>query len=209
MTADPISSALLNETITIAPAMIAEERLMFQWDFCSLLRIANEFKKAEIADPKDVSAMWTSGTVEKGQPKWDLSKPSAHPCEAPRRDRDIVPEEWWQRRDMIAWYVPAHTNSGDYGIHFDAGKVRALAGILKACSSDSNITRDEWLITAILACFWHEVGHAWIEDLVTIAEAVAESAFYVHTNHAYKSYIFMEEALCNTSVTGMVKCFWT
>ncbi len=115
MTADPISSALLNESITIAPGTIAEERLMFQWDFSSLLRIANEFKKADIAAPKDVSAMWGSGTVEKRQPKWHLSKPSAYPREVPHRDQvqgGVTAEQLAAAKDDHGWtalhYVAAY-----------------------------------------------------------------------------------------------------
>lgn len=167
-------------------------RLMFQWNCDQLSKVAEVIEQYTPAEEIPF-ARAPDPDVTHGEPP-DGTKPG-----------------WWRRHDVIAWYVPAHNREAErYGIHFDAPKVARMALDLKELAvSHGQITDREWIIAAIEICFWHEVAHGWIEDLVTLAETMTNREYYVRTNTGlHPCYIREEEQACNTSATGMMKVFF-
>ena len=215
--ASPFSAQLHNIAVDSSQVLIAGQRLVFQWNWTNLAIVAAEVsRRAEGCSDELVAlvggVMATSPIVE-AQPSWRLSNDDdadaagTHQAE-PTHDGPPILTEWWTQRDPFAWYVPAHNGTNDYGIHFDSCKLSAVARKLADIAPNAGLAPGDWLIGAIEMALWHEVTHAWVEDLVSLAESITGSDFYTQTNRRYASYIFMEEAICNSSSAGMLKMFF-
>jgi len=215
--ASPFSAQLHNIAVDSSQVLIAGQRLVFQWNWTNLAIVAAEVsRRAEGCSDELVAlvggVMATSPIVE-AQPSWRLSNDDdadaagTHQAE-PTHDGPPILTEWWTQRDPFAWYVPAHNGTNDYGIHFDSCKLSAVARKLADIAPNAGLAPGDWLIGAIEMALWHEVTHAWVEDLVSLAESITGSDFYTPTNRRYASYIFMEEAICNSSSAGMLKMFF-
>jgi hypothetical protein len=192
--------------------------LEFQWSFDPVSKIAEAFKAYEPApDSQDIQSVLCPEDVVEDQPVWDLNAKSDRKNDhggeeggkfsdsSDRKEPDFV----WRQRDPIAWYCPASFHPPEkYGIHFDAAKVRRLALKLERYAGSAALSEDEWLVASIVKVFWHEICHGWVEDLCHLIESLNGENHYVKTHGKYKSYIFMEEALCNTVSLGMVKFFF-
>ena len=177
--------------------------LFNEWNYDNVLHLAREFKNYE--------------------PKWDA-------YHKPKDTEDM---------DILAWYVPMCDHSpakgpgGFYGIHFDVGKMLCVAKDLKSgkihkieawveqYKGNQTIDDDElgndngeysnWLVTLIVLVFWHEVCHAWVEDLMMLyydeplrSTGLTDSKLY---KDKLKQSFPEEEALCNTNGLGMLRVF--
>ena len=123
--------------------------------------------------------------------------------------------------DKIAWYRPAHYSELDsseipkhaYGIYFDALKVLEYAETLVDEGSTDETKMNVAKCVAIIGCYYHEMCHAWVEDIVTLAECSSgqdrKEGFYQSAMTANGSYIYLEEALCNSVAFGEASRFFT
>ncbi|WP_172202799.1 hypothetical protein [Niveibacterium sp. COAC-50] len=119
------------------------------------------------------------------------------------------------RLELLAYYSPAHFNTETphlYGIHFTPGGIASAAqSILKHCAGQpERIVR----LAAAYTIFAHEMCHAWIEDICTINDLLSGNSTaklddrpYYKTQRRYNSYLFVEEALCNTAALSLTKKF--
>lgn len=196
-----------NKKFKFAPIYIGDDWLIFQWNRKPLFRIANIFQKYTESNLKIEDFFITENSTEK-QPVWDILEDEEEKeddykfPEMPPDDSD----ESITTRELIAWYSPACFNPpSKYGIHFDAGAVLKLSNELQG----AKYSQDTSLVAAILISFWHEVCHAWIEDLTSIAHFITGIDYYKYAVKKYKNYIFMEEALCNTAALGMLEVFFS
>lgn len=166
-------------------------RLMFEWNLEPLRDLAKTVMKQY--QPADTAPF---ATIEASEER--------------SLDQRPVTSGWWRKHDLIAWYVPAHNRMiEDYGIHFDGSKLRRMALDLEKHAPHGAIPELDWLVAAIEVCFWHEVCHGWIEDLSSLVEVITGKDCYTSTQTDYGStYIFLEEAICNTAATGMTKMFF-
>lgn len=189
--------------------------LEFQWNYDPLLKVAEAFKAYDPAsDDREIQGVLLPEEVVTNQPVWDLNnsdRKDDHVSEEGAGDhnlKDAESEVVWCRRDPIAWYCPASFHAPEkYGIHFDGAKVRRLALKLEKIGGNGP-SSDDWLVAAILKCFWHETCHAWVEDMCYLTQSLNGENTYTKTNNEYKCYIFMEEALCNTVALWMMKFFF-
>jgi hypothetical protein len=135
--------------------------------------------------------------------------------ESPRNDpvqeKDPLTCRKW-RMEHWAYYSPAHTNKSDrYGIHL------TKRGIAKLAHQGHQFCPEEPLeivqLAAVYKLYAHEMCHAWIEDICCLIDfSECETApklarRYAQTQKRYHSYIFMEEAICNTAAYGWLKNF--
>lgn len=128
-------------------------------------------------------------------------------------------EEWIESRDrshsrpreLLAYYCPAHTNRIErYGIHILKAGVAKIAGKIRS-SLSFNVSDEllkEIILLVIIKFTAHEHCHSVIEDLCTIVEFLTEESgdrfrrTYSKVNERYGSYLFMEEAICNSVAAG-------
>jgi hypothetical protein len=130
----------------------------------------------------------------------------------PEKTKRYPCRKW--RMEMLAYYLPAHTNRRDtYGIHLtQRGIAKVAFQVHEQCSSEP-------LEIVILATAYmllaHEVCHAWIEDLCCLFDffdgenAPKSKRRYAKINDLFNSYIFMEEAICNTAAYGFLYKYLT
>jgi hypothetical protein len=119
-----------------------------------------------------------------------------------------------ERTERLAWYVLAcnynsvpgmlHKNvSVEYGIHFDLHRMKQAS---RTCFYE--LVKDKSYPKWIPYCVFfqmvlaHEHCHAWVEDLVTLAN---KDWYKIHPNSP--SFIAQEEALCNTVGYGWAHDF--
>ena len=192
--------------------------LSFEWDYKDYLDIIKENgilaeydellieaeeKRKEIEEKINTEL---SKCINPNQPIWDIED-DYYKEVVKQDDKDYVKEDnCWQENgkplfDIPAWYQPAHFNPpSDYGIYITKWGIVSYAKSLM--SYNSNITKEEGLVSALALLWWHELNHAWVEDLCSIIESLTGDDRYSKTSHKYNSYIFMEEALCNSSAYG-------
>ena len=112
--------------------------------------------------------------------------------------------------DAIAWYRPASLCSNapaEYGIYFAAREVLnhgqkmcEKAMELSASAIDGNVAN----FVAILECYYHEMCHGWIEDLVYLAEPEIAATLYRTAAYNFNCYIHLEELICNSVAYGAI-----
>jgi hypothetical protein len=116
------------------------------------------------------------------------------------------------RMEHLAYYCPAHySNHSAFGIHI------TKRGVAKIAESVSRRCPEQPLEIIQIAAFYllvaHEMCHAWIEDICSIHDfanferRAKSSRQYAKTHKEYGSYIFMEEAICNTAAYGWLRTF--
>lgn len=211
----PIAATVVYDASSItdlANHAIRGNALAFEWNLPAWKEIAHAFEVAAAS-----GACTQHGTLPSAgqpQPKWDINDPDKAPKETEETERDGKTREGtWTKRDLIAWYAPANFHKpANYGIHFDAPKVKQLAETLaqKARESGNASACDEtdWLITAIFVCYWHEACHGWVEDLCSLISTITAEDRYKEAELRYGCYIEMEEALCNTVALWMLATLW-
>ena len=205
-------------TPRIGSSQINGQSLEFQWHFNTVLKIAEAFKAYDPAPPtENINGVIDPRDIVPNQPVWDLNAKSGDKDEArEEQDREFSDSRkerskhlGWRQRDPIAWYCPASFfPPQEYGIHFDAAKVRRLALNLEKHDPSASLTQDEWLVAAIVKIFWHEICHGWVEDLCHLVESLNGENHYKETQTKFMGYIYMEEALCNTVALWMLKFFF-
>jgi len=112
--------------------------------------------------------------------------------------------------ELLAWYQSAHFNqSDDYGIHLIPLGIIHTAEMLKNnCKNYGlNISKRMAVIWALNVLYCHEIAHSWIEDIASLIEFSSGKDIYKKTQKNFNSYIFMEEAICNTAVYGLQLSF--
>lgn len=158
--------------------------------------------------------------VNTNQPVWDMENPlSEQPMEEDSRHNDVIQCKGW-RIEHLAYYVPAH--SGDlcrYGVHLTKRGIAHIANAVyeecKAKISDNENLKEVIILATIHKLYAHEVCHAWIEYLCCLLDfgvGVGEEAtdrVYAKTNTGFNSYIYMEEAICNTFAYGLLGHYLT
>jgi hypothetical protein len=202
----------------IGSDQINGQDLEFQWSYDRVLKIAEAFKAYDPAPPTEkINGVFDPRDIVPDQPVWDLNaKPGGKDEAREEQDRKFSESRneksnhlGWRQRDPIAWYCPASFFPPEkYGIHFDAAKVRRLALNLEKHDPSASITQDEWLVAAIVKIFWHEICHGWVEDLCHLVESLNGENHYKEIQIKLTSYVFMEEALCNTVALWMLKFFF-
>lgn len=145
------------------------------------------------------------------QPFWNMDEPlvptssnqpsnaSAHRCAE-------------YNHEPLAYYSPAHNQKAAwYGIHILQKGVALVANkIIEKCPKQP---REKIILSAFYKLYAHEIAHGWIEDLVclidtaTNEQAPVENRAYKVTQRRYNSYIYMEEAICNTAAYGWLRHF--
>lgn len=195
---------------TIGSNRLNGAKLEFEWRDKEIKKVAEVFKSYDPApETENISNVKNPGDEIPDQPEWDLQEPEAERDHLNDNPEDNDPNSVWIQRDVIAWYCPASFHPSDkYGIYFDVAKVRRL-GLRLNSYGGQEIQEDDWLIAAIITCFWHEICHAWIEDICHLIDPNKRgSAVYRNTHYKYRGYIFMEEAICNTVALWMVQFFF-
>jgi hypothetical protein len=161
-------------------------------------------------DPEDDTARDWRLTDPEETPEGEICDPE-RPAPSDQEGNDAegaAKGGWFRRRDPFGWYVPAHNRSDDYGIHLDPGRIRRLAQKLATLAEDPMVDPDDWLVAAISLVFWHEQGHALVEEWVTLWELPFDHEKYARTMRRRHGFIPMEEALCNTYAHGVATVFW-
>jgi len=145
------------------------------------------------------------------QPTWDMNEPSipitsSQPSNAsPHRCAEY-------NHEPLAYYSPAHNQQAvRYGIHIlQEGVALVAKKIIEKCPKQP---REKIILSAFYKLYAHEVAHGWIEDLVCLIDAATneqapvENRAYKVTQRRYNSYIYMEEAICNTAAHGWLSHF--
>jgi hypothetical protein len=154
------------------------------------------------------------------QPDWNLDKPLEDLPDEPLpqaegHDMEALGAPNW-RMQPLAFYRPAHFSDADHGIHL---KVVGVAKVIEAIRQQYQalmtalIPQEILTLTAIYLLHSHEMCHAWIEDvccLLDFEEGVTtdkQGRRYAMTNRHYNSYIWKEEAICNTAAYGWLTHF--
>jgi hypothetical protein len=153
-------------------------------------------------------AIVTGDNSAKEQIIWDMEKPPKPEID---KNEDIKREKLPEAKsiifDHLAWYQPLHSYQlGTYGVYLPlAGIVQCADMLSKYIPEEVSLSRRQKLFWAGQLLFLHETCHAYIERLVYAMEQFCESdQRYTKTYNDY-SLILMEEALCNTFITGMHK----
>jgi hypothetical protein len=117
--------------------------------------------------------------------------------------------------ERLAYYAPAHGIAPErYGIHLTK---RGIVHVAAKLDSHCKVKQDQDVILLLAAyiLFAHEACHAWIEDLVSLIEFGSglkpndQQSPYSVVQNKHNSYIFMEEAICNTAAYGLLHHFLT
>jgi hypothetical protein len=109
---------------------------------------------------------------------------------------------------LLAYYCPAHTNRIErYGIHIrTAGVAKIVNKIEKALRF--RLGREELILLVLLKFYAHEHCHGVIEDLCSLVEFLTGESgscmdlTYSKVQKRYRSYLLMEEAICNSVAAG-------
>lgn len=169
------------------------------------------------------------GGVIHNQPVWDMGdclserrlEPRGEVLEEDRRqappqenpDGGPLPASEWQM-ERLAYYVAAHHGLPDrYGIHvLDRSVVKVAQEVHDLCPGEPLAVLQ---MAALYLMYAHELCHAWIEDICALVDfsvgekAPLEDRRYTRVKKRFNSYIFMEEALCNTAAYGWLHHFLT
>ena len=151
------------------------------------------------------------------QPTWDMNAPLddfdedlLRRKEAPFEESPLKRRGW--RMEHLAWYSPAHMNPAHrYGIHITRRGVAHVAQQVQALCPNEPLEIIQ--MAAVYKIYAHELCHAWIEDLACLFDflqgerAVKKQRNYARTQARFNSYIFMEEAICNTAAYGWLREF--
>lgn len=151
----------------------------------------------------------------KKQPFWDISEENE---DEPgfsgwlNDDDGSAPPQGW-RKENLAYYVPAHTcgDTNNYGIHLTKRGIARLASEVHQLCPDEPIEIIQ--LASVYKLFVHEICHAWIENICCLVDfnngekRIEQDRRYSITNKNYNSYIFMEEAICNTAAHGFLHDF--
>lgn len=200
----PITTISFNSKVRnhLATTKIAGIDLFNAWNLEDLEKVAEEFLKYEknkVNNGLRQNLKNNEGKEQEGkeQIKWWVED------EREPRNNEIWPLE------RFAWFVPAHSNTREYGIHFDVGAILQYAEYLKS-KINPKITYENALISVILICFWHMVCHAWVEDFITLHELIDNKRIYTEKRYKLAGFpkVPKEEDLCNTCAIGMLKTFW-
>lgn len=172
----------------IASPFLSGTRLAFEWNQGVLEPLVRSFMDSKI-------------TAEEPKAE-DLPELPPDHYKQPTRD-DKRPVGTHTRGDMLACYLPASLNTREvYGIKFFVGKVRWQA---KQIADEYSLPEEEVLEALIVKIFWHEVGHAWIEDIASELDPELEA--YKRVRDGIGRYIFHEEAVCNTIALRMLRLY--
>jgi len=172
----------------IASPFLSGTRLAFEWNQGVLEPLVRSFMDSKI-----------TGEEPKAEDLPEL--PPDHYKQRTRDDKLLVGTH--TRGDMLACYLPASLNTREvYGIKFLVGKVRWQA---KQIADKYSLPEEEVLEALIVKIFWHEVGHAWVEDIVSLIDKDFRIYKRVHTDCG--GYIYDEEALCNTLALRMLRLY--
>ncbi len=147
---------------------------------------------------------------------WDLENP---PTDLPDEPAGEIAEarhvpKW--RMELLAFYLPAHLNDIDqYGIYLPAeGVAKAVNSIemLNAERGNSSLNREDLILAVTFTLFAHEMCHAWIEDICCLLDGENPTGAkgdrrYARIHRRFNSYIFMEEAICNTAAYAWLHHF--
>ncbi len=177
----------------LASPILSGTRLAFEWNKGPLEPLVASFKEIHLEEPKAEQL------------------PELPPDHDKQPTKDNQPfEGQLSRGDTLACYRPASLHRKDpdqYGIWFFVGKVRWQAFQIaeKLRKTDAAISEDEVLEALIVQIFWHEVGHAWIEDIASTIDKDLE--IYTSVHKQYGGYIFDEEAFCNTLALRMLRFY--
>ncbi len=172
----------------MASPILSGTRLAFEWNKGVLGPLVRSFKAVDPEEPK-----------AEDLPELPDTRPH---CDNDRQGGTHY------RGDMLACYKPASLNTQDaYGIHFFVGKIRWQAQQItdELGASESSNLGDEVLEALIVKMFWHEVGHAWVEDIASEIESSLKTYKEVHED--YGGYIPDEEAFCNTLALRMLRFY--
>lgn len=158
------------------------------------------------------------------QPSWDMTScmsdsarndeipiSQESPRDDPVQEKDPLTCRKW-RMEHWAYYSPAHTNKSDrYGIHLTKRGIAKLAHQVHQFCPEEPLEIIQ--LAAVYKLYAHEMCHAWIEDiccLIDFSECETGPKLarrYAQTQKRYHSYIFMEEAICNTAAYGWLRNF--
>lgn len=195
----PITTISFNSKVRndLATTKIAGIDLFNAWNLEDLEKVADEFLKYdEKAPPVKRIPGWWIEEIDDNKENDDEKK-------------------WYV--ELLAWYVPAHSETQEYGIHFDTGAMlRYKNSLCTKLGVKNDLKREKQvMISVILDCFWHEVCHGWVEDFVTLYEfysgqTPSGSSTYPTPRKVSKGFpkVPEEEAVCNTCAVGMLKTFW-
>lgn len=189
-------------------------RLAFNWNISAWAHVAKYF--IDLTNHEDQSSnheLYRHDMPRIYQPLWNLNLElhervfleEIYTQENEREKRERTPKFDTNRsvsavtNERFAWYVPAHFKNDEYGIHFDASRIRKIATQLGFSPLE------DAMLGVLAMTFWHEIVHAWIEDLCSLAESISGQEYYLPTVEKYDGYILMEEAIANTGASGMLK----
>lgn len=145
------------------------------------------------------------------QPFWNMEEPLVP--SSSNQPSNVSPQRCAEyNHEPLAYYAPAHNlQAGRYGIHIlQEGVALVAQKIIEKCPKQP---REKIILAAFYKLYAHEVAHGWIEDLVclidaaTNEQALVENRAYKVTQRRYNSYIYMEEAICNTAAYGWLRHF--
>jgi len=188
--------------------------LSFDWNYTNYLDIIEKYKVLEDYDTllenakEKIKTMTPSEKcVNPNQPEWNFdSNYNDEFIYDEKQEIDSESSDCWNKNgkpifDIPAWYQPAHFNPpAEYGIYITRwGIVSYAESIIKG---NKKISKEESLVSALAILWWHELTHAWVEDICSMIESLTGDDHYSTTSKKYNSYIFMEEAICNSSAYG-------
>jgi hypothetical protein len=168
--------------------------LAFEWNKGALKSLVDNFMDVEPEEPSEPEPL-----------------PLDHDKQRTGRREHHETNEPTGQRDYLGYYVPAsHGTPKRYGIHFCADKMRWQA--TKMAKESSSLGERDIHEALIVKVFWHEVGHAWIEDIVaSIGENISSKEEarkkYLAAQERWGAYIFLEEAICNTIALRMLRFY--
>lgn len=148
--------------------------------------------------------------VTKDQPTWDMGNPSAVDEPSATGELSHRCPDW--SKEPLAYYLPAHNEQPQrYGIHIF---LEGIAVVAKTVITESpDLPHKDIVAAALFKLYAHELAHGWIEDLVCLLDKETQDVepvqnrAYPKTQHRYNSYIYMEEAICNTAAYGWLTHF--
>jgi hypothetical protein len=152
-----------------------------------------------------------SDCIVENQPYWSLenSENFKHDYSS---ENELVDDRCFGNNstELLAWYQSAHFHkSDDYGIHLiPIGVVHTAEALINNCKNyNLIISRRMAIVWAMNILYCHELVHSWIEDIASLIEFSSGEDIYKKTQKKFHSYIFMEEAICNTAVYGLQLSF--
>jgi hypothetical protein len=185
----------------------------FKWDYQDYLEIIksvgilDDYDKLIIEAKIKIKNNPSEKCIVEDQPIWDISDDYSKEVQITKStEEDLKFDNCWNKNgkpifDIPAWYQPAHFNPpNEYGIYITRWGIVSYAESI--INMNSKISREEALVSALALLWWHELSHAWIEDICSLIESLTGDNHYSGTLKRYNSYIFMEEAICNSSAYG-------